>query len=106
MPANDHGRRQQQTDGNSTPAPSNTQTSNKTKIQTAPKPNPVERRARSVPLQEMREAVIDVRDNARRGCGGNDNDNRQRDDSSPGISTNKLADMPADDLHPLKYWEV
>ena len=69
---------------------------------TTPKPNSVQRRARSVPLQEMREAVIDIQANARRGGG---HDNHRRDDSSCSTSP-KTSDMPADDLHFLKYWEM
>ena len=74
---------------------------------TAPTPTPkhniVQRRARSVPLQEMREAVIDIQANARRGGG---RDNHRRDDSSCSISPKTTSDMPADDLHFLKYWEM
>ena len=64
-----------------------------------PKPKIMQRRARSVPLQEMREAVIDIRDNARRG----DDHHHRRDDDS---TTKTTSDMPADDVHFLKYWET
>ena len=42
-------------------------------------------RARSVPLQEMREATVAVRDNSRLGRDGS-------------------MEKRSDDLHPLKYW--
>ena len=78
-----------------------TQTSPTKIASLAPKPKPsiVQRRARSVPLQEMREAVIDIRDNARRG----DDHHHRRDDDS---TTKTTSDMPADDVHFLKYWET
>lgn len=74
-----------------------------TKIAVAPnkpKPKIMQRRARSIPLQEMREAVIDIRDNARRG----DDHHHRRDDDSTTKTTSDM--MPADDLHFLKYWET
>ena len=58
-------------------------------------------RARSVPLQEMREATIAVRDNAR--LGGRDRD-ATTTDRRDGWSSKEGDGMPADDLHPLKYW--
>ena len=71
------------------------------KAKPKPKPSIVQRRARSVPLQEMREAVIDIRDNARPGS-------PRRDDDSANSTSKKMTSdtMPADDLHFLKYWEM
>jgi len=64
------------------------------------------RRARSVPLQEMREAVLAVRDNARHGEGTSD----RRDGFSSPVKAEEGGNGDLhplkNDLHFLKYWEM
>jgi len=62
------------------------------------------RRARSVPLQEMREAVLAVRDNARHGT----NDRRDGFSSPVKAEEGGNGDLHPlkNDLHFLKYWEM
>ena len=104
IPASDQRKQQQQQQQLTAELKSQTSKSQTPKTATTPKPKPnsIQRRARSVPLQEMREAVIDIQDNARRGGG---HDNHRRDDGSSDSTAKMTSDMPAD-LHFLKYWEM
>eukprot|EP00563_Minutocellus_polymorphus_P003344 CAMPEP_0181035980 /NCGR_PEP_ID=MMETSP1070-20121207/8607_1 /TAXON_ID=265543 /ORGANISM="Minutocellus polymorphus, Strain NH13" /LENGTH=144 /DNA_ID=CAMNT_0023113565 /DNA_START=154 /DNA_END=588 /DNA_ORIENTATION=+ len=73
------------------------------------KPNAVlQRRARSVPLQEMREATIAVRDNSRRDRDAADyrDDSRASSRHEEKKTDDDMLLLPADGVHPLKYWEM